>query len=247
MEKMSLNKKEMKVFLFRFFSFYFLIGLPFVLGAEISDLKDKGKAGLVSYNLASSVNHLVDIEPINKDRTVNVVVEIPAGTTQKWEISKTDGSIKREVLKGKPRTIDYIGYPGNYGIVPMTLLPKYRGGDGDPVDVLLLGPSAERGNVVSGKVIGRLNLIDHGEIDHKLIAVLSNSPLYVVDSLAELDQKFPGISKIIETWFANYKGYGKVKTNGFSGVKESMIMLQESVVEFKKESLLKERPNLQYE
>ncbi len=224
----------MKRFSLVLFSFYLLIYLATSHGAELSDLNHKGMVNHTNHNPTSDINYLHDIEPINRDKTVNVVVEIPAGTTQKWEISKIDGSILIETLKGKPRIINYIGYPGNYGIVPMTLLPKNKGGDGDPIDIILLGPSEERGSVVPGKVIGRLNLIDNGEIDHKLIAVQKNSALFSVNTITELDEEFPGVSKIIETWFANYKGKGKVKTNGFAGVEDSMTMLRESANEFKK-------------
>ena len=44
-----------------------------------------------------------------------------------------------------PRIVNYLGYPGNYGMIPRAFLPKNLGGDGDPLDVLLLGPSIKRG------------------------------------------------------------------------------------------------------
>ena len=46
----------------------------------------------------------------------------------------------------KPREVKYLGYPGNYGMIPRTLLPKELGGDGDPLDVIVLGPAVERGS-----------------------------------------------------------------------------------------------------
>ena len=62
---------------------------------------------------------------------VNVVVEIPAGTNAKWEVDKTDGALRWEFRDGKPRVVDFLGYPGNYGMIPRTLLPKEEGGDGE--------------------------------------------------------------------------------------------------------------------
>ena len=38
---------------------------------------------------------------------------------------------KWEFRDGKPRVVAYLGYPGNYGMIPRTLLPKEHGGDGD--------------------------------------------------------------------------------------------------------------------
>jgi len=213
---------------------FYLLALPAIAhGVESGDSKQKNKMHDSDHKITSNINYLHDIEPLNKDNTVNCVVEITAGTIQKWEISKSDGSIIREHLEGRPRTIKYIGYPANYGIVPMTLLPKNKGGDGDPVDIILLGPPKERGSVVAGKIIGRLNLVDNGETDHKLIAVQKYSSFFDVNSIAELDKKFPGASRIIEIWFANYKGRGKIKTKGFSGAEESIAMLQQSINEFK--------------
>ena len=47
------------------------------------------------------------------------------------------------------------------------MLLKSKGGDGDSVDVLLLGPAVPRGSVVKGRVIGMLSLVDTGEVDNK--------------------------------------------------------------------------------
>ena len=69
----------------------------------------------------------------NHDGTVKAIVEIPAGTSAKWEISKDDPhAVYWELKKGAPRIVDYLGYPGNYGAIPGTALPKELGGDGDP-------------------------------------------------------------------------------------------------------------------
>ena len=46
--------------------------------------------------------------------------------------------IKLEFKNGKPRIINYIGYPVNYGFIPKTLLPTSEGGDGDQLDILVL-------------------------------------------------------------------------------------------------------------
>ena len=86
-------------------------------------------------------NFLKDHKTFNEDGTVNVVIEIPAGISEKWEVSKTTGSLSREFYMGKPRTIDYEPYPINYGMIPRTVLPSRVGGDGDPLDVLVLGNS----------------------------------------------------------------------------------------------------------
>jgi len=60
-------------------------------------------------------------------------------------------------------------------MIPQTLLSKENGGDGDPLDVIILGPSISRGSVVKAHLIGVLKLLDGGEQDDKLIAIIDNS------------------------------------------------------------------------
>ena len=170
-----------------------------------------------------------DFAPTNSDGTINVVVEIPTGTTAKWEVDKADGSLKWKFKNGKPRIVKYLGYPGNYGMIPQTLLSEKLGGDGDPLDVLVLGNSVPRGSVVKAKLIGVLKLLDGGEQDDKLLAVLSGTPFFKVDSMQELEKKFHGVSQIIEIWFANYKGPGKIEIQGFAGVEDAKKVLNMAI------------------
>ena len=185
------------------------------------------------YSLSSGLNYLKDIEPINSDGTVNVVVEIPTGTNEKWEVSKKTGDIEWEFKKGKPRIVKFLGYPTNYGMIPRTLLSKEAGGDGDPLDVILIGSYIERGKVVSGKIIGVLKMLDGGEIDDKLLMIQKDSPLYKATNVEELKEQFPGTLSIIETWFESYKGPGEIKTNGYGSVSDAKKILDKSILEFK--------------
>jgi inorganic pyrophosphatase len=188
----------------------------------------------------SSPNNLLR-HSLSRDLSGNIqaVIEVPAGRTEKWEVDKKDGNLKWDFKKGKPRFLKYIGYPGNYGMVPRTLLSKDSGGDGDPLDILLLGPPLKRGEVVSAKLIGVLKLLDDSEQDDKLIAVQFNSPLKKSDSIEELDERFPGITQILELWFTNYKGNGKMKSNGFGDREEAERILNEASDHFEKAAIHK--------
>ena len=150
------------------------------------------------HTLLSPKNLLKDYPSKDSFGNVQAVIEVPAGRTEKWEVDKEDGDLKWNFKKGKPRVLKYIGYPGNYGMIPRTLSPKELGGDGDPLDIILLGPPLNRGDVVSAKLVGVLKLLDNGEQDDKLIAVQLNSPLIKSNSLKELDEQFPGIKEILE-------------------------------------------------
>ncbi len=188
-----------------------------------------------AYTLTGSKSFKVGYPASNADGTINVVVEIPSGTTAKWEV-EDDGVMRWEFKNGKPRVVQYLPYPGNYGMVPRTLLPKELGGDGDPLDVIVLGDAAARGAVVKTRVLGVLKMLDDGEQDDKLIAVSEGSPLAAASNLQELDAKFPGVTSIVETWFDNYKGPGEIETAGYAGTAAATEVLRAAERAFQENS-----------
>ena len=90
-----------------------------------------GLRAVDEYTIIGPKNFLSDYSPKNSDGTINVVVEIPTGTIAKWEVTKPEGKLEWEFKEGKPRIVKYLGYPGNYGMIPRSILPKELGGDGD--------------------------------------------------------------------------------------------------------------------
>lgn len=178
---------------------------------------------------------LMSLKAMNDDGTVRAIIEIPAGTSAKWEVSKDDPkAVYWELRNDAPRVINYLGYPANYGSIPGTALPKELGGDGDPLDVIVLGQAVPRGAVVDTRVIGVLKMLDGGEQDDKLIAVLaSDSPLAHIESMAQLDAEFPAASQIIDLWFANYKGPdGGMEGMGFEDAASAASVLQAAAANF---------------
>jgi inorganic pyrophosphatase len=174
-----------------------------------------------AHTLVTSANPLSAVPARNADGSVNALVEIPAGTGAKWELRKADGALVWEIQDGRPRVVQFLAYPANYGVIPRTLLATEDGGDGDPVDVLVLGSALPRGSVVRVRPIGVLRMLDQGDRDDKLLAVSADSPFADVRDVAELDARFPGVTAILETWFASYKGLGEVETRGFGGADEA--------------------------
>ena len=186
--------------------------------------------------LKGEKSYLTGYDPINLDGTVNIVVEIPAGTLAKYETNE-EGMLELEQKDGKPRYVQYLGYPCNYGLVPRSILPKEKGGDGDPLDVCLLGPAVPTGSVVKARAIGVLTLLDDGEVDDKIIAVMQNGPFGKVIGLADLDRQFPGVTTILYTWFTSYKGYGKdgklrLSSPGFKGRAVALKTIGDAILDF---------------
>ena len=171
-------------------------------------------------------------DSINDDGSVNALIEIPAGTLEKWEYNKSTKKIELELINNKPRIINYLGYPANYGMIPKTLLPKNNGGDGDPLDVIVLGPSEIRGNIVKCKIIGVLQLLDNSEQDDKLIAISYKSNLDNVNDISELNASYNGILEILEIWFTNYKKDGQIKSMGYENRSSALKILEDSRVHF---------------
>jgi inorganic pyrophosphatase len=156
---------------------------------------------------AISEDNYNDLNIFNEDGSINVVIEIPAGTIEKWEVDKKDLRIKQEIKDGKFRVIDYLAYPFNYGFIPKTILPVNKGGDGDHLDVVVIGPSVKRGSVIKVKPIGTIILLDSGEIDSKIIALsLNDTNLSKMNSIQQLKEKYTGIMEIIKIWLQNYNG-----------------------------------------
>lgn len=185
-----------------------------------------------SLTLIGDKHFISGYEPLLEDGKIQAVVEIPTGTLAKWEVDKETGHMFLEIKNGEPRIVQYLGYPGNYGMIPRTLLSKESGGDGDPLDVIILGPPVKRGSVVKAQLIGVLKLLDGGERDDKLIAVMEGSPFSDIQSLSELNDDFKGVSIIIQTWFENYKGPGEMESTGFGDKEEAMEILDAAIRDY---------------
>jgi len=175
--------------------------------------------------------HLDHIPAMTPDSNINVLIEIPAGSIEKWEYDKTNFKLKRDSINGQPRSINYLGYPANYGMIPHTISLKEQGGDGDALDVIVLGQSLKSPSIVECKVFGVLQLKDRGETDDKILAVHLDSPMSKYSNLSDLDKNQLGLLDIIETWFVNYKGvdskgHSLIKTSGYDDREAAMQIIK---------------------
>lgn len=191
------------------------------------------RMGQEALEVRGAANYITAYPAMPRDGVANAVIEIPTGTSAKWEVVEPGSKIAWEMEDGLPRMIDYLAYPANYGMIPRTRLPNERGGDGDPLDVIVLGPAVARGAVVEARVLGVLQLLDGGEQDDKIVAVLEGDPLAEAGSIEELDAKFPGVSAIVETWFASYKGPGVLESRGFAGRDAAQQVIESAAAAFR--------------
>ena len=100
-------------------------------------------------------------------REFNTVIEIPFGSSVKYELDKISGLIKLDRV-----LYSAVYYPANYGFIPQTLAE-----DDDPLDVLVLcQETVVPLTIIHARTIGLMTMIDVGKRDHKIIAIATEDP-----------------------------------------------------------------------
>ena len=153
-----------------------------------------------------NLNYINDISFINQDGTINAVVEIEAGSIEKWEVNKKGDKLIHTFKDNQKKLIDYLPYPYNYGFIPQTLVPLNEGDDGDPLDIIIIGPTIKKGSIIKVKVIGTMIMGDNTELDSKVIALaINNLKLSESKSIKDLEKNYIGLMDIIKIWTINHK------------------------------------------
>jgi len=135
---------------------------------------------------------------------------------------------------GKPRLIQYRSYPVNYGMIPKTVLPLSVGGDGDPLDAIVIGAKISRGSVVEVKVIGMIEIIDMGELDTKVVTTSKEFLNDSINNLEDLRIKNPEILEEILIWFLNYKEKNIVSFKAYGSKAETLKKIKQASKYYKR-------------
>lgn len=148
--------------------------------------------------------------PVGSDLpdVVNVYVEMTPSDGVKYEIDKETGYL----IVDRPRRLSS-QLPMAYGFIPRTycgdrvadLSEKARIGDGDPLDICVLSDCPiERSQILlSARIVGGLHMIDGGEADDKILAVLEND--FVWGDLRDLSDVPKAIVERLRHYFLTYK------------------------------------------
>lgn len=131
-----------------------------------------------------------DVTPLSQDGTLTGVVEISRGDSTKWEFRIPLN--RMEVDRMVPAELG--GYPTNYGFIPRTI--SY---DGDPADVLVLGPPIASGETVRGRILALMEMIDDGDLDSKVVIAPVDDPGGAGQTLEST------VRDRLERFFDNYK------------------------------------------
>ena len=130
----------------------------------------------------------------NIPQEYNVIIEIPFGSSVKYELDKQSGLIKLDRV-----LYSAVYYPANYGFVPQTLAE-----DDDPLDVLVLCQETVTPlTIIHARTIGLMTMIDAGKKDHKIIAVATEDPEF--NSYREASEMPAHRLTMLRRFFQDYK------------------------------------------
>ncbi len=172
------------------------------------------------------MNLLHDIAPGTADE-MNVIIEIPKFSKNKYEIDKATGIIALDRVMHTSQD-----YPFDYGFVPQTLFD-----DGDALDIVLLTTyPLLPGILVKARPVAIMEMIDGGDRDDKIVAVPVDDPRFNdVKDIEDLNKHFV---KEMTHFFETYKKVQnkEVQVGEWHGVSKAKEAFERSV------SLYKENP-----
>jgi inorganic pyrophosphatase len=122
------------------------------------------------------------------------IIEIPKGSSNKYELDKGSGLLKLDRVLSSA-----VYYPANYGFIPQTLAE-----DDDPMDVLVYcTEEIPPLTICDARAVGVMTMVDQGQPDHKIIAVLVQDPIYGErHKIADFPQH---MMKMLKRFFEDYK------------------------------------------
>jgi len=143
-----------------------------------------------------------------KPDVVNAYIEMTPFDAVKYEVDKTTGYLRVD----RPQLTSSMT-PTLYGFVPQTycsvrvraLSPTSEKGDGDPLDICVITERPiNRGEVIlKARIIGGIQMVDNGEADDKVIAVLDNDQFW--KNAQDIDDIPPALLERLRHYFATYK------------------------------------------
>jgi inorganic pyrophosphatase len=161
----------------------------------------------------------------DKRAKIEVFIEIPKGSRNKYEYDK-----KRGIIRFDRMLFSAVHYPSDYGFVTKTLAL-----DGDPLDALVLvWEKTFPGCVIDAIPVGLFMMHDEKGPDEKLLCVPLHDPLW--NNVSRLSDVPPHLLKEIEHFFSIYKDLEKksVKIEGWRDREEAEKAVEEARARYRK-------------
>ncbi|MEM8723371.1 MAG: inorganic diphosphatase [Cyanobacteria bacterium P01_G01_bin.39] len=155
---------------------------------------------------------------------INVLIEIPGGSKNKYEFDKDMNAFALDRV-----LFASVKYPYDYGFVPNTLAD-----DGDPLDgMVMMDEPTFPGCVIAARPIGMLLMIDGGDRDEKILCVPAEDPRY--NEVKSLKDIAPHRLEEIAEFFRTYKNLEKKVTEiqGWKDVDAVTPLVEECIKAYK--------------
>src|SRR5262245_20829688 len=149
-----------------------------------------------------------------------VIVEIPKGSTNKYELDKETGLLRLDRV-----LYSAVYYPADYGFIPQTYCD-----DGDPLDVLVLGNEPVFPlTIVEARAIGVMRMRDEKGIDDKILAVSVRDPAFV--DYRDKSQLPAHILRQLRQFFEDYKvlEQKQVTVKDLLGPEEAVVIIRDAL------------------
>ncbi len=159
----------------------------------------------------------------NLPREFTAIVEIPMGSSVKYELDKKTGLLRLDRM-----LYSAVYYPANYGFIPQTYAE-----DDDPLDVLVLCQEAVAPlTLVAARAIGLMTMIDNGKKDHKILAVAIHDPEY--SHIRDFEEIPAHRLAMLRRFFQDYKQLeGKaVEVDNFQSGEASLPIIETALEEY---------------
>jgi inorganic pyrophosphatase len=154
-----------------------------------------------------------------------VVIEIPKGSKNKYELDKETGLLRLDRV-----LYSAVHYPADYGFIPRTFCD-----DGDPLDVLVLGQEPVYPlTIVEARAIGVMRMRDEKGIDDKIVAVSVHDPAFA--DYTHKDQLPSHVLRQVRRFFEEYKALEnkQVIVEDLLGPSEALRIIREALELYRK-------------
>jgi inorganic pyrophosphatase len=154
-----------------------------------------------------------------------VVIEIPKGSTNKYELDKETGLLRLDRV-----LYSAVYYPADYGFIPRTYCD-----DGDPLDVLVLGQEPVYPlTIVEARAVGVMRMRDEKGVDDKIVAVSVRDPAFA--EFSDKSQLPVHVLRQVRRFFEDYKvlEHKQVVVEDMLGPEEAVTIIREALELYRK-------------
>jgi inorganic pyrophosphatase len=154
-----------------------------------------------------------------------VVIEIPKGSKNKYELDKETGLLRLDRVLHSA-----VYYPADYGFIPRTFCD-----DGDPLDALVLSQEPVYPlTIVEARAIGVMRMRDEKGIDDKIVAVSVRDPAFV--DYRDKDQLPGHVLREVRRFFQDYKALEQkeVVVEDLLGPSDALRIIREALDLYRK-------------